>query len=69
MRNLIVVFGLGGAIACCIAYFYIEHRLIFSKKETGSGAGKKLQQISKALLFAIVALLLLFFVALLGTII
>lgn len=68
MRNLIVILGLGGAIVCCIAYFYIEHRLIFSKKETGSNAGKKLHQISKALLFAIVAFLLLFFGALLGTI-
>jgi len=68
MRNMIVIFGLGGAIVCCIAYFYIEHRLIFSKKETGGEAWKKLHKFSRALLFGIVAFLILFFITLLGAI-
>ena len=60
------ILGLGGAIACCVAYFCIEHRLIFSKKETVRDTGKKLHQISRVLLFGIVLFLLLFFGTLLG---
>ena len=66
MRNLIVLLGLGGAVVCCLLYLWIEHRLIFSKKETGSDTGKKLHGISRALLFGIIAFLILFFGTLLG---
>ena len=55
------IIGLGGAILCCIAYFYIEHRLIFSRKMTDSERGKRLHTISIALLFGIAVFLLFFF--------